>query len=120
MKAKRNIFDIVILTALLTSLIIRLFINNAPWISAINFVSLIVSVVSLFGEFFSLHNRHRLFPFFTGIIIILTVALTIIGVLLLLSVIPASDRFNDCIMLITLIIALPSKLYINISNKIFK
>lgn len=120
MSVKRTIVDIIFLSALLTSLIIRLIVNKASWISFVNCVSLIISIASLFFEILSLHGGHKRFPHFIGIVLTVLIILTVLAVLFLLSVIEADAKVNDCITLITLIIALPTKLYINISNKIFK
>ena len=122
MSIKKSIIHIVILIFLITFLFVRITTNkiNTDIIQAINFSGLALAWFSLYMDLHNENKGSKKFTFFTGIFIIVLTTLVVITTLISFSVISFSTKTDDCITILTLIITLPSKFYVQvISKKLF-
>ena len=119
MKIKQNLLYICLIVAIITLLFCRLFTNaiNQTAIQTINFLGLIISIVTLYMELYVQYKDKTKFISFTGLFVILVIVLIAILILLAFSIVILNDRANDFISFLTLLISLPSRFYITIIFK---
>ena len=122
MSIKQNIQQISLISVLVALLVCRLFTNviNYSAIQTINFAGLVLAIISLYLELHRKYKNKRKFITFTGMFFIIFGFLVVFNVLLAFSIFVLSDKANDCIMLITLLLTLPIKFYTDVVfNKVF-
>lgn len=121
-KVKRNFALGAIAVILVTFIVVRLILpeGSYSWINAVNYAGLVIAIVSLF---FSMCNEYRQMKRFypiAGLFAILIIVLICIGILVLTNIIVPVTKANDSIMLLTLLISLPSQLYVDLMGEYLK
>lgn len=121
-KVKRNFALGAIAVILVTFIVVRLILpeGSYSWINAVNYAGLVIAIVSLF---FSMCNEYRQMKRFypiAGLFAILIIVLICIGILILTNIIVPVTKVNDSIMLLTLLISLPSQLYVDLMGEYLK
>lgn len=121
-QAERKVFEIVEVVILSTLLFVRIFVNSEEnnWINLLNFISLIVSFVSLYMNIRTECSTYKKFDIITGIFALILIALAIVLSFILSGGISLNTKCNDIILIITLLLTLPTKLYCNIIGDIIK
>lgn len=121
-QAERKVFEIVEVVILSTLLFVRIFGNSEEnnWINLLNFISLIVSFVSLYMNIRTECSTYKKFDIITGIFALILIALAIVLSFILSGGISLNTKCNDIILIITLLLTLPTKLYCNIIGDIIK
>ena len=122
MNTKNNLSYICLSVFLITFFIVRIATNNINTgiIQTVNFSGLTLALVSLYMDLHNENKGSKKFTFFTGVFVFVLVILVIVATLIFFSVISFSTKTDDCITILTLIITLPSKFYVQvISKKIF-
>lgn len=119
---KNNISNIVIMVFLLVFVFVRMFDNeeSVPLVNAINFAGIMMAVISLMFEVYTECKDDEKIKFFIGLSIVIIIALLVVTTLILLSIISPSNKANDIITLVTLLISLPYKFHKKIICKILK
>lgn len=119
MKIKQNLLYICLIAAIITLLFCRLFTNavNQAAIQTINFLGLIMSLVTLYIELYAQYKNKPKFVSFTGLFVVLTFILIVILVLVMFSIIVFNDKWNDIITFLTLLITLPARFYVTVIFK---
>ncbi len=121
-QAERKVFEIVEVVILSTLLVVRLFSNSEEnnWINLLNFIGLIVAFTSLYMSIRMECSVYKKFDIITGAFVLILIALTIVLSFILTGFISLNTKWNDIILIITLLISLPTKLYCNIIGDIIK
>jgi len=120
LKHSFSLFAIVI--ALSTLIVVRLILpaGSYSWINTINFTGLIIAIGSLFFDMCNKYMQNKNFYSIVGWFVIFFVILVIIDVLILTNILNPSSKANDSIMLLTLLISLPSQLYVDLVGQLLK
>ena len=124
-KVKHNFSLLAIAVILFALIVVRLILpeGSYSWINAVNYAGLVIAIISLISLFFSMCNeyrqRKRFYPI-AGIFAILIIVLIFIGILILTNIIVPNAKANDSIMLLTLLISLPSQLYVDLMGQYLK
>lgn len=121
-KVKTNVFYASLVAILLTLLIVRLVLPDeaCSWVSSVNYGGFVIAAAALF---FNMSHEYRQFPKFypiAGFSILLLIALTVLGALILTNVIVLNNKFDDSITLLTLFISLPAPLYVELMGHYLK
>lgn len=121
-RTKEKILEVIEIALLLTLIVVRLFISSDEnvWISVLNYFGLILAFSSLYLEVRTNCLTYKKFNFVTGIFVIGFIILSIFAGLILAEVITLSSRASDIIMLVTLLITLPMRLYKSIIAEALK
>lgn len=121
-KLKYNFSLCIIVVILITLIVIRLTLpeGSYPWINAINYMGFVVAIVSLFFTFHSKYGQYKKTYPIIGVFMLLSTILIIIGVLIFTNILVPTSKANDSIMLLTLLISLPSELYIQLIGQYVK
>lgn len=119
---KYNLYRLIIVAILLALIIVRLFLpeGSYAWINVINYIGLLISIVSLFFCMCDKYGQEKKFYPIVSIFVIFLLILICIGVLILTNIIVPSAKANDFIMLLTLLISLPSQLYVDLMGAYLK
>lgn len=120
-KVKTNVFYASLAAILLTLLIVRLVLPDeaCSWVSSVNYGGFVIAAAALF---FNMSHEYRQFQKFypiAGFSILLLIALTVLGALILTNVI-VLNKFDDSITLLTLFISLPAPLYVELMGHYLK
>ena len=120
LKHSFSLFAIVI--ALSTLIVVRLILpaGSYSWINTINFTGLIIAIGSLFFDMCNKYMQNKNFCSIVGWFVIFFVMLVVIDVLILTNIFNPSSKANDSIMLLTLLISLPSQLYVDLVGQLLK
>lgn len=120
LKHSFSLFAIVI--ALSALIVVRLILpaGSYSWINTINFTGLIIAIGSLFFDMCNKYMQNKNFYSIVGWFVIFFVILVIIDVLILTNILNPSSKANDSIMLLTLLISLPSQLYVDLVGQLLK
>ncbi len=107
------LLEIVEITLLLTLLIVRFFISeeNNMWISLLNHFGLIIAVTSLHQDVLLMYRGMPKMSFVTGVFVVILVVLMIAFALIFASVFVPNTKYNDMILLLTLLVSLPARYY---------
>lgn len=121
-KPGRKVFEIVEIVVLSTLLLIRLLFDSEEnnWVNLLNFASLVVAFVSLYINVRTECLQYKKFDSITGCFVLILVALMVVFSFILAGKIPLNTKCNDVILIITLLLTLPSKLYSCIIANIIK
>ena len=121
-KIKQNFFLLVIAVILIALIIARLTLpeGSYSWINTINYAGLVMAVVSLFFSMCNEYKHRKRFYSIAGFLTFFILILIVIGVLILTNIIVLNSKVNDFIMLLTLLISLPSQLYIDLMGQYLK
>ena len=101
-KLERNTRTVAIITVLIVLIIVRLLTTDTggtKWIELINIAGLLIAIFALLV---------------IGTIFFMLIIVCIIGTLIFTRTITPSQRANDIIMLITLLVSLPSHFYVRL------
>ena len=110
---KQKIFNLIVIVLLLSCAFARLIVdnNNTKWIKGITILGFFISVFTLYFELYRQNKNNKRFAHFTGWFIIICIILLFLSVLISLRIIPTTNRFDDIVMIVTLLISLPSVFY---------
>ena len=124
MKKHNNsiIVEIVEFAALLLLLFVRIFIqsNQNTWIDLLNFIGLALAGWSLYIGIRSDCLKYKKFSLVTGFFVIVLLVWVIFFCFILVGKLSFSDRINDVILIITLLLTLPARLYKRVMVSIIK
>ena len=112
-KTKGYLFEIGEIVLLSTLMVVRLAISSEEnmWISLLNFAGLIVAVASLYNDIYYTYATHKKIVVVTGMFVTILIVLVIMSALILANAIIPSVKWNDMVLLITLLVSLPSRFY---------
>lgn len=118
---KRKIFNLIVIVLLCSCIVARIIVdnNNTKWIKGITILGFFISVFTLYFELYRQNKNNKRFAHFTGWFIIICIILLFLSVLIALRVIPTTNKFDDIIMIITLLISLPSVFYQQVLTNYF-
>ena len=85
-----------------------------------NYAGLVIAIISLFFSMCNEYRQRKRFYPIAGIFAILIIVLIFIGILILTNIIVPNAKANDSIMLLTLLISLPSQLYVDLMGQYLK
>lgn len=121
-RTKQKILEIVEIVLLLTLIGARIAINSDEnnWISLLNYIGLLIAYVSLYLDISAECARNKKFDVFTGWFVVLLGILVFIGALILSEIIVLNTKMNDIILLVTLLVSLPTRLYKSIIVELTK
>lgn len=121
-KIKQNFFLLAITVSLLALIIARLILpeGSYSWINTINYAGLVIAIVSLFFSMCNEYRQKKRFYSIAGFSMLFIFVLIFIGVLILTNIIVPNSKVNDLIMLLTLLISLPSRLYVELMGHYLK
>lgn len=119
---KTNMFDIIIFFSIVTLIIVRLFmpLENNTWIDAINFSGIIMAFSSLHNNILREFSGYEKTSIVLGIFVCVIVVLSIIEMLIIVGLLVFTPAVNDIITLITLLISLPTKMYMKFVESFVK
>ena len=123
-KVKHNFSLLAIAVILFALIVVRLILpeGSYSWINAVNYAGLVIAIISLFFSISMCNEyrqRKRFYPI-AGLFVILIIVLIFIGILILTNIIVPNAKANDSIMLLTLLISLPSQLYVDLMGEYLK
>ena len=121
-RTKEKILEVVEIAILLTLIVVRFFISSDEnvWINVLNYFGLILAFSSLYLEIRTDCSAYKKFDFVTGIFVIGFVVLSMFAGLILTEIITLNTKASDIIMLVTLLITLPMRLYKSIIAEALK
>lgn len=110
---KQRIYNLIVIVLLCSCIVARIIVdnNNTKWLKGITILGFFISVFTLYVELFQQNKNKKRFAFFSGCFVIINVIFLFLSVLIALSVIPTTNKFDDIIMIVTLLISLPSKFF---------
>lgn len=108
---KKKAINIFAFFFLITAFVIRMFISNerSTWIEIINLAGLFLAVLNLYSMCYLKTDK---FKIVTGIFALILLLMAIGGVLMVADVWKLDARQNDLLTILTLLISLPSDLYV--------
>lgn len=114
-KTENKILEIIEFVVLITLIFIRLVTkeNDNIWISQLNYLGLVIAFSSFFVTLCDKFSAEKKFIVVAGIFVVLLIPLAIIGGLILSNVITLNTKWNDIILLATLLFSLPTRLYLD-------
>lgn len=114
-KTENKILEIIEFVVLITLIFIRLVTkeNDNIWISQLNYLGLVIAFSSFFVTLCDKFSTEKKFSVVAGIFVVLLIPLAIIGGLILSNVITLNTKWNDIILLVTLLFSLPTRLYLD-------
>lgn len=116
---KKRLFSLLTVIALISLIVIRLFVREANgWISYLNYIGLVIAVWGFLIEFSSQYRKHKVANFIKGLLVIVIAILIILGCLITTEIIGLNTLANDEILLLTLLISLPANYYCELLGKI--
>lgn len=106
--AKTGVFLILLLL-----LIIRIFLDDkhSKWIQYIGFIGVIVALIGLYKNLYDRYYHIDKFKVISGLAIIITFIVVLIGAGMITNLIMLDGKCNDCLTILALLISLPSDLY---------
>ena len=112
---KNRILEIIVFFVLLTLIFVRFVISedNNTWISLLNYLGLFIAVGSLFLTLCDEFSSREKFSVIAGGFLIVLIILAIIAGLIFAGIIELNTKWNDIILLLTLLASLPTRLYIS-------
>lgn len=112
-KTKSQLMEIAEIALLVTLIVIRVLISSDEntWISLLNYLGLIIAVVSLYLEIHEEYSSYRKLDLVTGVFAVLLIILVVLAGLILTEIIVLNTKCNDIILLLTLLVALPARFY---------
>lgn len=121
-RTKQKIMEIVEIVLLLTLIGVRLVIksDDNSWISLLNYIGLLIAYVSLYLDISVDCSKNKKFNAVTGWFVVLLGVLVFIGALILSEIIVLNTKMNDIILLVTLLVSLPTRLYKSIIVELTK
>lgn len=121
-RTKQKIMEIVEIVLLLTLIGVRLVIesDDNTWISLLNYIGLLIAYVSLYLDISADCAKNKKFNAVTGWFVVLLGVLVFIGALILSEIIVLNTKMNDIILLVTLLVSLPTRLYKSIIVELTK
>ena len=121
-KVKYNFSRLAIAVILFGLIIVRLILPDGSysWINTVNYAGLVIAIISLFFSMCNEYRQRKRFHSIAGIFAILIIVLILIGIPILANIIVPNAKANDSIMLLTLLISLPSQLYIDLMGEYLK
>lgn len=114
-KTENKILEIIEFVVLITLILIRLVTkeNDNVWISQLNYLGLVIAFSSFFVTLCDKFSAEKKFSVVAGIFVVILIPLAIIGGLILSNVITLNTKWNDIILLVTLLFSLPIRLYLD-------
>lgn len=116
-KLERNTRTVAIITVLIVLIIVRLLTTDTggtKWIELINIAGLLIAIFALLNDVYLEYKEYEKTPLVIGTIFFMLIIVCIIGTLIFTRTITPSQRANDIIMLITLLVSLPSHFYVRL------
>lgn len=119
-KLERNTRTVAIITVLIVLIIVRLLTTDTggtKWIELINIAGLLIAIFALLNDVYLECKEYEKTPLVIGTIFFMLIIVCIIGTLgtlIFTRTITPSQRANDIIMLITLLVSLPSHFYVRL------
>lgn len=116
-KLERNTRTVAIITVLIVLIIVRLLTTDTggtKWIELINIAGLLIAIFALLNDVYLECKGYEKTPLVIGTIFFMLIIACIIGTLIFTRTITPSQRANDIIMLITLLVSLPSHFYVRL------
>ena len=116
-KLERNTRTVAIITVLIVLIIVRLLTTDTggtKWIELINIAGLLIAIFALLNVVYLEFKEYEKTPLVIGTIFFMLIIVCIIGTLIFTRTITPSQRANDIIMLITLLVSLPSHFYVRL------
>lgn len=113
----------IIFVALLSFVVVRIIVKgeNTKWISLVNYVGFEIAIGALFNDCEKNFKSQKRMANLRGLFIILLFTATIIGALIFTSVITLDSTANDLLLLFTLLLSLPTPLYLEwLKRKYFR
>lgn len=112
-REKTKILQIIEVVILFILIVVRLVITSEEnaWISLLNYIGLILAVVSLYSDIRAACSHYRKFDFVTGVFVLCLLVLGVIAGLIFAEIIIVKTKGNDIILLLTLLTTLPMRLY---------
>lgn len=115
---KDVIKNIVIIVILITFILIRVFINHIDkWIAIINYLGLIIVFANLYFEICQVNESKDKLNIIHGFALLSFIVFTVVFIFLMCDLIKLSSLLNDLILLFTLLISLPEKIYISFISR---
>lgn len=113
MKTKELIWSCLEFLVIAVLIIIRVCIGpeTQEWVNVVNYSGLFVAFWALFIRLRSVFSGKKQANFITGLFMILIGIVLFGGVLFFTEIIPFSAKTNDIILLLTLLVSLPIRLY---------
>ena len=88
--------------------------ESVNWINTVNYLGLLVAVVALFADAYAEYCDCKKACVLIGIFVLLLVPFVVGGVLIFTNIFKPTTKVNDIIMLVTLLISLPARFYVEI------
>lgn len=94
--------------------------DNTIWISVINYIGLAIATFGTYSTIVPYYDGTRQKNMITGCFFLMLAIIVGIGVFVFTGIIIPNSKFNDLVLLITLIISLPVKFYKEIIDYVLK
>ena len=113
-KVKQNFSLLAIAGILSVLIIVRLILpeGSYSWINFVNYLGLVIAIISLFFSMCSEFQQSKRFYPIVGFFVVLFIVFIIIGILILTNILVPNAKVNDSIMLLTLLISYASLLFV--------
>lgn len=116
---RNRLLQVLVIVALLALIVARfLSHNSSAWISFINYICLIIALFGFLMSFSTRCKKCTTSNFIKGIIVLVIIVLVIIACFIYTGLIVISSFADDIFLLVTLLISLPSNLYLEILEPI--
>lgn len=121
-QGNRKILELIEIAVISTLILTRFFIasDENTWISLLNYMGLVIAVVSLYTDIRRQCFKYKKIDLITGIFVIVIIVIAVIAGLIFAEIIILNTKYNDIISLFTLLITLPVRLYISIIKEAIK
>lgn len=112
---KERILEIIEVFVLCTLIVARFLISedNIAWISLLNYLGLFIAFASFFMMSCEEFSTKKKFNVVAGVFVVVMIILSVIAGLIFAGLIVLNTKWNDIILLVTLLVSLPTRLYIS-------
>ena len=112
-KEKQRIIDFCEIVVIFVFVIIRIMssYDGSVWINCLNFAGVILALYSLYADVYGEYSKYEKINIITGVFYVILVPLLVIAALIVAEILVPNTKCNDIILLVTLLISLPSRLY---------